>query len=76
MTRLVGLVKLLRWNPRDPGTYLSAWATLTMAILVVVFLAMQLWVDVAIVSVFFVISAFFTWLPSPTGDEDEDEDED
>jgi small-conductance mechanosensitive channel len=43
-------------SPRD-AAYRYAWATLGMAILVVVLLAMELWVDTVIVAVFTVLFA-------------------
>ena len=59
-TSLKALVELLRWNPRQPNTYYYAWATLALAIAVITFLAMQLWLDVVIVGVGLVICAGLT----------------
>jgi hypothetical protein len=68
-------VKLLAWNPRDPGTYYYAWATLAMEIIVVVMLAMQLWTNVVIASVFLVICAGLAALRSPSNSDDGEDNE-
>jgi hypothetical protein len=50
---------------------MNAAVTLAMAIFVVVFVAMQLWVDVVIVSVALVVSAVMWLLPSPRNDDED-----
>ena len=76
--RPFALAKLLTGNPRNPN-YLLAWGVLTFAILLVVFLAMQLWVDCAIVAAFLGVNLLFMGFPRIPPElmkELEDEDDD
>jgi membrane protein implicated in regulation of membrane protease activity len=57
-------------NPRNAGTLRYAWGTLACAILIVVFLAMGLWLDTVIATVFTVIYAALLWLFMTSREED------
>ena len=61
--RVSAFVKLLVGNPRD-SRYGLAWAVLALAIVLVIFLAMQLWIDCAIVAAFLGVCAFVMGYPS------------
>ena len=49
-------------NPRN-SSYGLAWGVLVLAILVVIFLSMELWLDVAITATFLGICVFFLRYP-------------
>ena len=63
--------KILFGNPRNPN-YLLAWAVLTFAILVIVFLAMELWTDLAIVAGALCVSALLMLCPRIPFEDDEE----
>ena len=60
--RVVAFEKLLTGNPRNPN-YLLAWAVLTFAIALVIFLVMQLWIACAIVGAALGVSVLFMGYP-------------
>ena len=67
--RLRALVKPFS-NPRNAGELRYAWGTLACAILIVVFLAMGLWLDTVIATVFTVIFGALLWWFMASRDED------
>lgn len=69
----IGAVAKLLTNRRDPN-YLLAWGVLACAIVLVIFLAMQLWIDSAIAAAAVGFCLFFMRYPRfPSLDEIEKE---